>query len=66
MADTDAAEVDQIRGALDILDILREEFSQWVDEAQDESKQEALDNVLSHIESVEDEYQRRLNDATAD
>lgn len=52
-------EVQQLKGALDLLEILREEFAQWVGEAQDESQREALENVLAHIESLEDEYRRR-------
>ncbi|MEM8630011.1 MAG: hypothetical protein AAGF74_02125 [Pseudomonadota bacterium] len=57
-------EVDKLKGGLEVLDILREEFSQWADEAQETSKHEALDNVLAHVASVEDEYKRRLNEAT--
>jgi hypothetical protein len=30
-----------------------------VEEAQDESKQEALENVLGHVEAVEQEYKHR-------
>lgn len=57
-------EIQQIRGALDVLFTLREEFAQWAEEAQDDSKQEALDNVLAHIENIEIEYKQRLHDAT--
>jgi hypothetical protein len=38
---------------------LREEFAQWVEEAEDDSKKEALENVLGHIEGLEREYRRR-------
>ena len=38
---------------------LREEFAQWVEEAQDQSKHEALENVLAHIEALESEYRIR-------
>ena len=51
--------LENIKGALDILFELREEFAQWVEEAQDESKQEALENVLGHVEAIEQEYKRR-------
>jgi hypothetical protein len=51
--------LENIKGALDILFELREEFAQWVEEAQDESKQEALENVLGHVEAMEQEYKRR-------
>ena len=61
---TTTNEIEQIKGGLEILDTLREEFSQWVGEAQDSSKQEALDNVLAHVDSIEEEYKRRLRNAT--
>ena len=51
--------LDQISGALDVLFDLREEFAQWVEEAQDASKQEALENVLGHVEAMEREFKRR-------
>lgn len=49
----------EVKGGLDLLFTLREEFAQWVEEAQDASKQEALENVLGHIEGLEREYRRR-------
>jgi len=52
-------ELQKIEGALDLLFDLREVFAQWVEEAQDESKQEALENVLGHVEAVEQEYKNR-------
>jgi len=61
-ADT-AAQVQQLVGALDILDILREEMEQWLEEAQDNSKQECLENVLGHISAVEVSYRERLAEA---
>ncbi len=63
MASEDATEVQQIKGALDVLFTLKEEFAQWVEEAQDASKHEALDNVLNHVENIEREYRQRLSDA---
>jgi tRNA 2-selenouridine synthase SelU len=57
------SELQQLQGALDVLITLREEFAQWAEEAQDESKQEALENVLAHVENIEQEYRRRLQDA---
>jgi hypothetical protein len=42
---------------------LREEFEQWVEEAQDDSKEEALENVLGHVENMETQYRRRRDDA---
>jgi hypothetical protein len=42
-----------------VLFTLREEFAQWVEEAQDKSKQEALENVLAHVEALESEYRIR-------
>lgn len=53
------AELHELKGALEVLFTLREEFAQWVEEAQDASKQEALENVLAHVEAVESEYRIR-------
>jgi hypothetical protein len=50
----------EVKGGLDILFTLREEFAQWAEEAEDDSKHEALDNVLGHIEAMEAEYRSRL------
>ncbi|WP_300317040.1 hypothetical protein [Accumulibacter sp.] len=48
---------------LDILDLLREEMAQWLDEAQDESKRECLENVLGHISAIELDFRQRLSTA---
>jgi hypothetical protein len=53
----------ELVGALDVLATLREEFEQWVEEAQDDSKQEALENVLGQVESMETQYQKRRDEA---
>jgi hypothetical protein len=37
-------QLNELKGALDLLFELREEFAQWVEEAQDGSKREALEN----------------------
>ena len=50
----------KIEGALEILFPLKEDFAQWVEEAQEDSKHEALDNVLAHVERIEGEYRQRL------
>lgn len=55
-----AAQIQQLIGAVDILDILREEMEQWLEEAQDESKRECLENVLGHIGAIEVNYRQRL------
>jgi hypothetical protein len=55
-------QLSEVKGRLDLLFELREEFSQWVEEAQDDSKHEALDNVLGHIVSLESEYRTRLEE----
>ena len=52
-------DIHEVKGALDLLFTLREEFAQWVEEAQDESKHEALENVLAHVETLEGEYRMR-------
>lgn len=53
------AELSEITGALDVLFTLREEFAQWLEEAQDDVRKEELENVLRHVTAIEDEYQRR-------
>lgn len=52
----------EIKGALDVLFTLREEFATWVEEAQDGERKEELDNVYQHVLAMEQEYQRRLNE----
>jgi hypothetical protein len=63
MSNTDTAklqrELCEIMGALDVLFTLREEFAQWVEEAQSEERKEELDNVFRHVDAIETEYQRR-------
>lgn len=49
----------QVTGALDIIVLLREEMEQWLEEAQDDSKQETLENVVGHLLAMEDEYKHR-------
>jgi hypothetical protein len=51
--------LNELKGAHDLLFDLREEFAQWAEEAQDDSKREALENVLGHIEALEIEYRNR-------
>ena len=46
-------------GAVDILFLLREEMEQWLEEAQDSSKREALENVVGHLQAMEEEYKHR-------
>jgi hypothetical protein len=58
-----AGQVQQILGALEIIDLLREEMEQWLDEAQDASKRECLENVVGHIGSIEYSYRQRLAEA---
>jgi hypothetical protein len=58
-----AAQVQQLMGALNILDTLREEMEQWLEEAQDDSKQECLENVLGHIGAIEESYREQLTEA---
>lgn len=53
------AELHEITGALEVLFTLREEFAQWLEEAQSEERKEELENVYRHIEAMEQEYQRR-------
>lgn len=52
-------QLNELKGARDLLFELREDFAQWVEEAQDDSKREALENVLGHVEGLESEYRLR-------
>jgi len=49
-------------GALDLILLLREEMEQWLEEAQDDSKRETLENVVGHLEAMEEEYARRRDE----
>jgi len=53
-------ELSELAGALDVLFALREEFAQWLEEAQSEERREELENVFRHVSAIEDEYKRRL------
>lgn len=57
------ATLHEIDGALDVLFTLREEFAQWLEEAQSEERKEELENVYRHIDTMEREYQRRREEA---
>jgi hypothetical protein len=52
-------QLQQLTGALDVLVILREEMEQWLEEAQDDSKHETLENVVGHLQAMEEEYKHR-------
>jgi hypothetical protein len=56
-------ELHETIGALDVLFTLREEFAQWLEEAQDEERREELQNVYRHVAAMEAEYQRRREQA---
>jgi hypothetical protein len=58
-APTPEQELYEANGALDVLFTLREEFAQWLEEAQDEARKEELENVYRHVAAMEEEYQRR-------
>ncbi|MGA2636925.1 hypothetical protein [Methylocella sp.] len=53
------------KGSLEVISTLREEFSEWRDEANNEGEKEALDNVVGHIEELGREYEGRLQEAEA-
>ncbi len=55
-------ELNEIKGGLDVLFTLREEFATWVEEAQDDARKEELDNVYQHVLAMEKEYQRRRDE----
>jgi hypothetical protein len=52
-------ELNRLVGAIDIISLLREEMDQWLEEAQDMSKQETLENVVGHLGAMEEEYRER-------
>ena len=52
-------EFQQLTGALAAFVKLREEFSQWTEQATEDAEREALDRVLAHIQSVESAYRNR-------
>ena len=56
-------ELHELNGAIEVLWELREEFAQWAEEAQDDSKQEALENVLGHMDAVLEQYKLRSEGA---
>jgi len=56
---TPQQELHEAIGALDVLFTLREEFAQWLEEAQDEERREELQNVYRHVAAMEEEFQRR-------
>jgi hypothetical protein len=55
-------DLSELKGALDVLFALREEFATWVEEAQSPERKEELDNVYQHVLAMEEEYQRRLDE----
>jgi hypothetical protein len=54
-------QLNELKGAIDLLFELREQAAQWVEEAEDGSKREAFENVLGHIEALESEYRSTEN-----
>jgi hypothetical protein len=54
------------KGSLEVISTLKEEFSEWRDEANNEGEKEALDNVIGHIEELGREYDMRLQEAEAE
>ena len=59
-------ELQKLLGAIDVLTILRQELEQWLEEAQDASKQESLENVVGHVMAMEEEYRHRFRTAEAE
>jgi len=52
-------DLNRLLGAIDMVSLIREEMEQWLEEAQDESKQETLENVVGHLGAIEEEYRKR-------
>jgi hypothetical protein len=55
--------LENAKGSLEVLETLREEFSEWLGEANDESQKEMLENVLGHVEALSREYEKRREEA---
>ena len=52
-------ELNRLIGASDMISLLLEEMEEWLEEAQDESKQETLENVVAHLAAMREEYRQR-------
>jgi len=59
MDDEKRDELNRLIGASDMIGLLLEEMEEWLEEAQDESKQETLENVVGHLAAMQTEYRRR-------
>jgi len=55
--------LENLKGGAEVLDTLREEFSQWLEEANEEGQREAYENVLGHVDTMVREYAHRLQEA---
>ena len=59
MQDKNRDELNRLLGAIDMVSQIREEMEQWLEEAQDKSKQETLENVVGHLGAIQEEYRQR-------
>jgi hypothetical protein len=59
MQDRNRDELNRLVGAIDMVSQIREEMEQWLEEAQDKSKQETLENVVGHLGAIQEEYRER-------
>lgn len=59
MDDEKRDELNRLIGASDVISLLLEEMEQWLEEAQNESKQETLENVVGHLAAMQEEYRQR-------
>lgn len=59
MQDKNRDELNRLLGAIDMVSQIREEMEQWLEEAQDNSKQETLENVVGHLGAIQEEYRQR-------
>ena len=57
--------LENVKGAAEVLDTLREEFSQWLEEANEEGQREAYENALGHVDAMVREYAARRRDVEA-
>ncbi|ACL57274.1 hypothetical protein [Methylobacterium nodulans] len=57
--------LENLKGGAEILDTLREEFAQWLEEANEEGQREAYENVLGHVDALVREYATRCRELEA-
>ena len=57
--------LENLKGGAEVLGTLREEFAQWLEEANEQGQREAYENVLGHVDAMVREYAHRYQEAEA-